>query len=390
MSEHAFQSVTELTASIKLLLEDTFFDVKVEGEISNLKPASSGHFYFTVKDAGAQLPAVMWRSVAQRYRTLMEDGLQVQVFGEIQLYVPHGRYQLIVNHLQPAGRGALQEAFERLKLKLQQEGLFNELFKKPLPSIPRKIGVVTASTSAAFQDIRQTIENRFPLTEIVLYPSAVQGDTAANQIVSGIQYLDQRDDVDVILIGRGGGSLEDLWPFNEEIVARAIYACQTPLVSAVGHEIDFTISDFCADARAATPTQAAVMLTPDQNDVRAYLDEQMRILQRPIEHRIQIMGEKMAYFESKMNKRYLLSLFEKYEQYLEQQHKWMHQQLAHKMQGKAQDLKNLETTLKSLNPNLPLEQGYVRVMQEDQWVKRKAHLNQDRPYELIWSDGVIK
>jgi exodeoxyribonuclease VII large subunit len=384
------QSVSELTDQIKKLLEDTFFAVKVEGEISNCKPASSGHIYFTLKDNNAQIPAVIWRGVAQRYRSLLDNGLKVVASGQVQLYAPHGRYQLIIDHVQPAGQGDLQLAFERLKLKLQDEGLFDPSYKKQIPRISGKIGVVTAATSAAFQDIRQTIETRFPLTEIVLYPSAVQGQAAAAQIVEGIKYLDARDDVDVILIGRGGGSLEDLWPFNEEIVARAIFACQKPIVSAVGHEIDFTISDFVADFRATTPTQGAVTLTPDQNEVRLYLDDKLEGLKKPLERKISRWTDRMQYFQSKIDTKHLLRLMTHRAEWLSMQQKWLTKILLGKYDKSAQKLEQLRARLQSKNPNTPLKDGYVRVYQDGKWVRKLDSFEAKKPTTLHWEDGDIK
>lgn len=383
------QSVSELTDQIKKLLEDTFFAVKVEGEISNCKPASSGHLYFTLKDNEAQIPAVIWRGVAQRYRSLLDNGLKVVASGQVQLYKPHGRYQLIIDHVQPAGQGDLQLAFERLKLKLQEEGLFDAIHKKPLPRICGKIGVVTAATSAAFQDIRQTIETRFPLTEIVLYPSAVQGEAAAAQIVEGIKYLDNRDDIDAILIGRGGGSLEDLWPFNEEIVARAIFACQKPLVSAVGHEIDFTISDFVADFRATTPTQAAVTLTPDQNEIRLYLDDKLDSIRKPLDRKIARWTERMQYFASKIDTKHLLRLMLHRSEWLEMQQKWLSRILLTKLEKSSQKLEKLQARLSAKNPNTPLKDGYVRVYQDGKWVRKLEVFNKNSATTLHWEDGRI-
>lgn len=384
------QSVSELTDEIKKLLEDTFFAVKVEGEISNCKPASSGHVYFTLKDNDAQIPAVIWRSSAQRYRSLLDNGLKIVASGQVQLYAPHGRYQLIVDHVQPAGQGDLQLAFERLKLKLHEEGLFDPFHKQHIPRICGKIGVVTAATSAAFQDIRQTIETRFPLTEIVLYPSAVQGEAAAAQIVAGIEYLDTREDIDVILIGRGGGSLEDLWPFNEEIVARAIFACKKPLVSAVGHEIDFTISDFVADFRATTPTQGAVSLTPDQNEVRLYLDDKLEGIRKPLDRKISRWTERMQYFSSKIDTKHLLRLMTHRGEWLAMQKKWLHKSLLAKYDKSAQKLEQLKGRLSNKNPNMPLKDGYVRVYQEGKWIRKLDSFNAKNTTTLHWEDGELE
>jgi exodeoxyribonuclease VII large subunit len=266
-------SVSELTGKIKNLLESNFTDVLVEGEISNVKQSRNGHYYFTVKDSDAQLSCVMWRNVAQRLGPDLIDGQQVILGGSIQVYAPHGRYQMIVTLVEQAGIGKLQQEFERLKKKLKDEGLFDEAHKKKLPDFPERIGVVTSASGAAFHDIISTLERRWPMAAVYLYHASVQGVNAAPELVKGIKYFCKNRNVDVLIIGRGGGSLEDLWPFNEESVARAVFKCPVPVVSAVGHEVDFSICDFVADARAATPTQAAVLATPDINEIRFLVED---------------------------------------------------------------------------------------------------------------------
>lgn len=269
-------TVTELTGKIKSLLEQNFVDILVEGEASNVKQSANGHIYFTLKDSGAQLPCVIWRNTVQRNGIQLADGQQIVIGGDIQVYAPHGRYQMIVGLVQQAGIGKLQQAFEELKAKLKAEGLFEDIHKKPIPKYPKRIGVVTSKTTAAFQDIRSTLEKRWPVAEIDLYHASVQGVNAAPEIVKGIEYFSNTRNVDLVIIGRGGGSLEDLWPFNEEAVARAVFECSIPLISGVGHEVDFSISDFVADVRAATPTQAAVLATPDINEVRMFVEDLTR------------------------------------------------------------------------------------------------------------------
>jgi len=250
-------TVSEITKLIKEELESTFPLLWVEGEISNFHRHHSGHLYFTMKDAACQLRAVMFRSEAQRAAFEMKDGLQVVCRGRINVYEPRGEYQIIVELVEPKGKGALQLAFEQLKEKLKKEGLFDPRFKKKLPLLPNKVGVVTSPRGAAIVDILKTLERRFARLHILIYPAKVQGEGAADEIVEGIDYFSQRPDMDVIIVGRGGGSIEDLWAFNEEKVARAIFRSKVPVISAVGHEIDFTISDFVADIRASTPTAAA-------------------------------------------------------------------------------------------------------------------------------------
>ena len=253
-------SVHELTKEIKLHLEREFSNVWVTGEISNLKQPSSGHVYFTIKDQRSQLPAVMFRSSRRRLKFQPEDGMAVVARGNVTVYEPRGAYQLLVEWMDPQGKGALQAAFEQLKEKLDKEGLFATERKKALPLLPQKIGIVTSPTGAALRDICRILHRRFPNLEIVLYPAQVQGDLASAEIAKGIQVLNRIGSFDALIVGRGGGSFEDLWPFNEESVARAIAASEIPVISAVGHEVDYTIADFVADVRAPTPSAAAEMV----------------------------------------------------------------------------------------------------------------------------------
>jgi len=278
--------VSELTKLIRLELESSFPFVWVEGEISNLRQPSSGHFYFTLKDdeAGedAQLKAVLFKSDAFRIQTEnkrnsllpkfeLKNGIKVICGGRITVYEPRGEYQLVVEKLELRGKGALQLAFEQLKERLKAEGLFDEKYKKKLPLLPKKIGIVTSPTGAAIRDILRILERRFNRLHLVIYPAQVQGEGAAQQIASGLDYFSQRDDIDVVIVGRGGGSMEELWAFNEEIVARAIFNCMKtkPVISAVGHEIDFTIADFVADIRASTPSAAAEMVVAKEEEFRS-------------------------------------------------------------------------------------------------------------------------
>ena len=264
--------VSEVTRMVKMELESAFPLLWVEGEISNFHRHHSGHLYFTLKDGTSQLRTVMFRGEARKVPFELEDGLQVVARGRINVYEPRGEYQLIVELLEPKGKGALQLAFEQLKEKLKKEGLFDSALKKKLPVLPKKVGVVTSPRGAAIVDIIRTLERRFARLHILLYPVKVQGEGAAEEIVEGIDYLGSLPDIDVIIIGRGGGSIEDLWAFNEEKVARAIYRCAIPVISAVGHEIDFTIADFVADIRASTPSVAAEMVIEEEESLRERIE----------------------------------------------------------------------------------------------------------------------
>ncbi len=267
MSERAVLSVSELTTRLRELIEERFPAVWVEGEISNFRLYASGHAYFTLKDAAAQLPAALFRTRVRRLRFEPRDGMHVLAFGSLEVYAQRGGYQLIVELLEPRGVGALQLAFEQLKGRLEGEGLFAAARKRPLPSFPRRIGVVTSPVGAALRDILRVIGRRFRDLSIVIAPAKVQGEGAAVEIAQGLAALNALGDIDVIICGRGGGSLEDLWAFNEEVVARAIAASKVPVISAVGHEIDFTIADFVADLRAPTPSAAAELVVREKQAV---------------------------------------------------------------------------------------------------------------------------
>jgi len=261
-------TVTELTQEIKHLLEGRFSEVWVEGEISNFRAPPSGHLYFTLKDESSQIRAVLFRMQARSLRFLPEDGLHVVCRGRVSLYEKRGDYQLIVETMDPKGVGALQLAFLQLKERLEKEGLFSEKHKKALPMLPQRIGIITSPTGAVISDMLHIIHRRFENIHILLYPVRVQGEGAWQEISTGIDYFNRRNDVDVLIIGRGGGSMEDLWPFNEEGLARTIYRSRIPLISAVGHETDYTISDFVADLRAPTPSAAAELVAKDKREMK--------------------------------------------------------------------------------------------------------------------------
>jgi exodeoxyribonuclease VII large subunit len=263
----AVLSVSELTHRLQEVLEDRFPAVWVEGEISNYRLYGSGHAYFTLKDAESQIRAVLFRNRGRRIKFEPADGLHVMAFGSIEVYPQRGEYQLVIELLEPKGLGALQLAFDQLKTRLQAEGLFDQARKRELPRFPRKIGVVTSPSGAAIRDILRVIGRRFGDLHIVIAPARVQGDGAAEEIAHGLRDLNALGGVDVIIVGRGGGSLEDLWAFNEEIVARAIAASKVPVVSAVGHEVDYTIADFVADLRAPTPSAAAELVVREKQAV---------------------------------------------------------------------------------------------------------------------------
>ena len=273
------QSVTAVTDRIKNLLERSLHNVWIEGEISNLTKHSSGHWYFTLKDEGAQVQAVMFKFANSSVQFNAESGMNVLVCGDITVYPPRGNYQIKLTKMLPVGVGPLQLAFEQLKKKLKEEGLFDSIYKKSLPFIPKQVGIVTSPTGAAIRDIINVLTRRFPNMDILLNPVRVQGDLAAQEIANAIKQMNEHTSCDVLIVGRGGGSIEDLWAFNEEVVARAIFDSSIPIVSAVGHETDFTISDFVADLRAPTPSAAAELVVPERT---ALLDEIARLNERSL------------------------------------------------------------------------------------------------------------
>ena len=265
--EREVYTVSELTRAIKFVLEEDFPEVWVEGEISNFRVPNSGHAYFTLKDKDSQLKVVLFKLNKRLLKFEPEDGLHVIVRGRISVYEPRGEYQLIADYMEPKGIGALQLAFEQLKEKLFKEGLFDEAHKIPIPQFPQKIAIITSPTGAAIRDILRIIDRRFSNVHIIIYPVKVQGEGASVEIAQAIRELNALPEIDVMIVGRGGGSIEDLWSFNEEIVARAIYDSKIPVISAVGHEIDYTIADFVADLRAPTPSAAAELVVRDRKEV---------------------------------------------------------------------------------------------------------------------------
>lgn len=429
-------TVSELTNKIKTILENNFRDILVEGEISNVNQSRNGHYYFTVKDDDAQLPCVIWRSTAERLDVDIQDGQQVVLGGDIQVYPPHGRYQLIVSLVQQAGVGRLQKKFEELKKKLQDEGLFDDAIKKPLPPFPLRFGVITSSTGAAFHDIQSTFQQRWPVATLYLYHASVQGLKAAGELVKAIEYFDhQEDPVDVIIIGRGGGSLEDLWPFNEEAVARAIYDCSIPVVSAVGHEVDFSISDFVADARAATPTQAVNICTPDINELRFQVEDDLQKLESLIKQKFQyyrdyvdrlahshallVVQEKLTIqknrvesLSDKLRSRFrqmvterrsnLQSLTNQIEQqspeFAVQQYSATVDSLRERLKNRSEKTlsekdskyKDLFSRLREINPKVPLERGFSRILQDGKWIRTRSSFNSEKNLEIEWKDGVTQ
>lgn len=368
MNKHIY-SVSSLTHEIKTLLETSFPRLWVEGEISNYKAHSSGHIYFTLKDENAQIRCAMWRFKAGELLFRLEDGLKVVAEADLQVYEKSGSYQLIIQQIQPAGIGALQLAFEQLKKRLHAEGLFEEAHKKALPEFPERIGVITSPTGAAVRDIISVIGRRFPAAQIILYPVRVQGEGAAEEISKAIQDFNEYRNIDVLIVGRGGGSLEDLWAFNEEKVARAIYASQIPIISAVGHEVDFSISDFVADKRAATPSAAAEMVVADRKElsgILVYFQEKMiqTILQQIKNYRNELQNLKKSYAFRRPED----LIFQKMQR-LDEISRMLVSEINHRLTLQQQNLTSRQQQLRSLNPLEILRRGYSICYKDGQVIK---------------------
>lgn len=351
-------SVSEITREVKALLELNLPTLWIEGEISNFLHHSSGHRYFTLKDENAQIKCVLWRDIGDFVQFEIEDGMKVVTYGNISVYEKQGQYQLYVEDIVPAGLGKLELAFRQLKEKLFKEGLFEEEHKKPLPEFPQTVGIVTSPTGAAIQDMVRILHRRMPSIEIILNPVKVQGEGAAREIAQAITDFNQFQNVDVIIVGRGGGSLEDLWAFNEEIVARAIHASEIPVISAVGHEIDFTIADLVADLRAPTPSAAAEVVVKDREDV---LSQIKNLMKSSIEYQLsQIEGAKIRVktaVESYGMKKPWDILAQK-AQRIDELTKNMGWLVSQDVKNVKQSLGNLMGKLNALSPLSILERGY--------------------------------
>jgi len=351
-------SVSEITAIIKQLLEESLPTIWLEGEISNFKAHSSGHYYFTLKDKRAQISAVMWRSRTASLPFIPEDGMQVQALGNIRVYEKSGRYQIDVLMMQEAGLGKLQMEFERLKQKLQAEGMFDSAHKKDLPPFPQTIGVITSATGAAIRDIINVLKRRAPHVQIILRPVVVQGADAAADIARAIEEFNRFAKVDVLIIGRGGGSLEDLWAFNEERVARAIFNSKIPVVSAVGHEIDFTIADFVADLRAPTPSAAAELAVPDYVQLKEQLRATEERLRQRIRQYLQQQYEKIHTLGVSYGMRRPQDLIRQYAVQVDELHSQLQKRFTERLRRQKELLHQLEKRLDNLNPQKVLERGY--------------------------------
>jgi exodeoxyribonuclease VII large subunit len=388
-------SVGAITNYIKerLRLDRTLQDLWLEGEISNWRPAPSGHVYFTLKDSEASMRCVMWRSSVPRLSYLPGgDGEQVLAHGYISVYEPSGQYQLYVDEIQPVGLGALHAQFQRLKARLAEEGLFDESRKRPLPAFPRRIGVVTSPAGAALRDILNVLRRRYPLVEVILSPSQVQGAEAPPQIVSALRALWAVDGVDVILLARGGGSLEDLWAFNDERVARTVAASPIPVVCGVGHETDFTIADFAADLRAPTPTAAAELVTPNREELAERLGLFEAHLATGAAELIARQRRVLAGEVRALRRVSPQAWIERRRQRLDDLDRAAHTSVAHRLALGRERLNGLLSRLSSLNPQATLARGYAVVRRGDDGrvVSRRDQVSPGDRLSVQVSDGEFK
>ena len=383
-------SVSEITGLIKQTLEENFSEVNVIGEISNFKAHVSGHWYFTLKDANAQISCTMWRGINNYVFFTPQDGMKVIITGKLTIYPPRGSYQIDVRSMKPAGVGELQAAFEKLKQKLSAEGLFDEQYKKSIPKFPQKIGIVTAIDGAAFQDMKSIASRRYPLVELVIASGKVQGEGAAEEIVKNIRLLNQQNDIDVIIVGRGGGSLEDLWAFNEEIVARAIFDSQIPIISAVGHEIDFTISDFVADLRAATPSAAMELATPSKDEFFAFIDEFSDYFPAKMLEIVSNFQDEVDQSISSYGFRVPQDIVKNKIQLLDNLIYRFQNNFDIKLSDCKKGLELLESKVDSFKIDNVLRRGFSIIKQNDRYITRRKNLEEDKSLEIKFYDGEVK
>ncbi len=382
-------TVSELTRRIKFILESSFDVVLVQGEISNIRQPTSGHYYFTLKDEESQLQAVLWRSRVANLFFTPRDGMKVIARGRITVYEVRGQYQLEVIEILPAGKGELQIAFEQLKAKLFAEGLFDPAHKKPLPPFPERIGVVTSITGAAFRDIVSVLRRRFPALEIIIRHVPVQGEGAAEEIVRAIEEFNAWGEVDVLIVGRGGGSIEDLWAFNEEIVARAIYNSRLPIVSAVGHEIDFTIADFVADVRAPTPSAAAEIIIRSREEFLELLRQSVYTIDDFVAEKIQSGRREVETILGSYAFNQPRDLLRNRMQYTDDLLRRLGQGMNALLERRRLDAISLSRQLSHLSPDNVLQRGYAMVRLDGEIIPEASLLSKGNLIEIQFRDGFV-
>ncbi len=385
-------SVIQLNTYIKRKFEQDYVlkDVSVEGELSNFKRHSSGHLYFTLKDDKAGVSCVMFRTYTGEETRGLRDGDKVIIKGSVSLYEKTGQYQVYVRSIEKAGLGDLYVLFEKLKKQLAEEGLFDESRKKPLPKYANRIGIITSSTGAAIRDIVQVAKRRNPYVELILYPSLVQGAGAKDNIVRGIKYFNDLDDIDLLIVGRGGGSIEDLWPFNEEVVARAIGASDIPVISAVGHETDFTISDFVSDMRAPTPSAAAELAVYDYGEFQQRMYQYKQVLYQGIEYRLQLKKQELQGLRRHIELKHPRRQLEDQMMHLDQLRLLMYSRGNALFDAKRSRLNILRERLQGKSPLQRLEDGYAYISKGDQRVRSVDDVEVGESLNIYVADGKLE
>jgi exodeoxyribonuclease VII large subunit len=390
MADTGIYTVSEITREIKQHLESEFPSVAIQGELSNFKVHTSGHLYFTLKDGDAQISGVMWRSRAANLAFAPQDGMKVVVAGRIAVYEVRGVYQVDTWSLRPLGVGELQAAFERLKQKLAAEGLFDVSRKRTLPVYPERIGIVTSPTGAALHDMLTIIRRRFPGLEVIVCPVKVQGMGAAEEIAQAIRDLNDLGTVDVMIVGRGGGSMEDLWAFNEEIVARAIAGSRVPVVSAVGHEIDFTIADFVADLRAPTPSAAAELVVQDSRAVLDLLRNNWYTMQNCLADQLNRHRTSITHLLNSYSFNRPIDLLHQCSQRFDELARSLSLSGSHKLAMTSARAQSLHQRLTALDPQLALKRGYAIIYKEGSIVMSKVQVQAEDQVEIRFHDGTVR
>ncbi len=383
-------TVSELNSYIRELFEIDYRlqDVEVTGEISNFTQARSGHLYFTLKDEGSQLKCVMWRSSAEKIRFQLGNGDAVSVHGRLSVYEAGGAYQLYADRILPEGRGGLAEAFERLKQSLASEGLFDAAHKKPIPALPKKIGVVTSADAAALRDILNVLKRRYPLVSVLVAPTLVQGVEAPAQIIRSLQWLDAREDIDTIIVARGGGSMEDLWAFNDQHVARAIFSARHPVICGVGHETDFTIADFVADQRAPTPSVAAELAVPDIEEIRSLIRQLRTRSAASVEAHLNLEKWRLQGLIRSLGHLSPRSSLDNSRQRIDALSRRVDRALAFKLQNARSVLAVTQARLAAISPLATLARGYAIVRDQDGEIVRSIKaVNAGKEIKIQVTDG---
>lgn len=392
ISKERILTVSELTYQIKKFVEPNFQDIWLQGEISNYKIHVSGHVYFTLKDENASINAAIWKRYADIYLKdyTYKDGDKVLVHGKIEIYEPRGEYKIIVDFIEPLGIGELQIKFEMLKQKLAAEGLFDAKYKKPIPEYPNRIGIVTSPTGAAIRDMINIISRRFPAVELILYPVKVQGEGAAEEIAQAIRDFNFYGKVDVIIVGRGGGSIEDLWAFNEEIVARAIFESKIPIISAVGHEIDYSISDFVADLRAPTPSAAAELVVKNRVDVIENIQNIWYTIHQLVTDKIKNAKKEVEHIAKSYAFNRPIDWIKQYTMRIDELTRALDVAMSHRFELIKHNFEQWLKRFESVNPELALKRGYAIVFKNGKIIHSKDELKIDDEINIKLSDGTIK